>query len=318
MSDAARKPKAVVLFSGGLDSCLAAELLRRAGVDVVLLCVESVFFPPRDDGWEHGLPVVRRDITDGMIRLLRDPPHGFGRNANPCLDCKMMMYAIACEEADRIGADFVATGEVVGQRPMSQRRDAFRMMEKRSGLLGRIVRPLSGALLRPTLAEQEGLIRREELLDLAGRGRTPQMELAEGWGIDTYPQPAGGCRLTEPQYGKRVLAMREMGLLRRDRLRAVRYGRMIELTDRAFVLVGRSQGDNDGLLRAAPEDALMLELDGRPGPLACLIGEPDDDALLRARRAVVRYSRFRDLPPGEVRVLPTAQMREERKARERA
>jgi len=311
MAEAAHLPKGVLLFSGGLDSSLACEALRRAGVDVVVLRYHSVFFPPRESvGYRPPCTVVTREISEDMVALVQDPQYGYGKNANPCLDCKQMMYGRAWDEAQRRGADFIATGEVLGQRPMSQNEGAFRRMERGARVEGLVVRPLSGKLLPPTIPEQQGLIRRDDLLDISGRSRKRQMELAARWGITDYPTPAGGCKLTDPQYAERVLRLRHMGLLTVKSARAARNGRFFPLGESCFVLVGRNHEDNQRLLADAPDDALVLELTGHPGPLACLVGEHCADELERARELVIRYSRFGGLPTGEVGAWSVAEARE--------
>ncbi len=306
------KARAILLYSGGLDSSLASELLLRAGLDVLCVQFESVFFPPRHArGYGPPCDTVGADVSEEMVRLVREPQYGLGKNANPCLDCKQMMYSKAWEIARTHGGDFIATGEVLGQRPMSQNVPAFRRMEKGAGVAGLVVRPLSGKLLAPTIPEQKGLVNRADMLDLQGRSRKPQMELAAKWGIEDYPTPAGGCKLTDPQFARRTLRLRDMGCLSVENVRAARSGRFFELGERAFVLVGRNHEDNVRLLASAPEDALVLQLDGRAGPVACLLGEPDAEQLDQARRLVVRYSRFRDLPPDQVRAdsVPLARQR---------
>jgi tRNA U34 2-thiouridine synthase MnmA/TrmU len=235
-----------------------------------------------------------------MIARVEDPQYGHGRNANPCLDCKQMMYGRAWREAERFGAQFIATGEVLGQRPMSQHRGAFARMEKGAGVEGRVVRPLSAALLPPTAPEKRGLIRREDMLDISGRSRRRQMELAEQWGITDYPTPAGGCKLTDPQYGGRVLELRRRGMLEEAVLRAARHGRFVPLGESAVALVGRNHEDNVALREDAPSGSLLMAIEGRPGPLACVIGEPTEADLDAARRRVVRHSRFPDLSPDAV------------------
>ncbi len=300
-----KSPEAVVLFSAGLDSILAAEVLRRrAGVEVVLLRHHSIFYPLKDGTYLPPCPEVRRDVSEDMVAMLREPQYGFGKNVNPCLDCKQMMYARAWQEARRRGADFIATGEVLGQRPMSQRLDAFQRMEKAAGVEGRVLRPLSGKLLPPTLPEQEGLIERDALLDIRGRSRKRQMALAEQWGITDYPGPAGGCRLTDPQFADRVQTLMQMNLLTVEHLRAVRRGRLYTLGPDTYALVGRNEEDNRLLARDAPPGSLLLELAEHPGPLACLVGEPSEEALEAARRLVLRHSRFEDLPTNAVSVRP--------------
>jgi len=296
------QPRAVVLFSGGLDSILAAEVLRRAGAQVVLLRHTSIFYPLKERGYVPPCPMVVRDISEEMVKLVGRPRYGHGRNANPCLDCKQMMYGLAWREAQRQGADFIATGEVLGQRPMSQNIEAFHRMEKGAGVRGLVVRPLSGRLLPPTIPEEKGLIRREDLLDIRGRSRQRQIALAAEWGIESYPQPAGGCRLTVPQYAERVFALAGMGFKDTASLALVRHGRLFPLNGAAFLVVGRDERDNARILADAPQGALLLELRDRPGPLACLVGEPAEQDLEAAKRLVIRYSRFRDLPTEEVTV----------------
>ncbi len=304
-----RRPRAVLLLSGGLDSLLAREVLRRAGVDVLALRHYSIFYPPRGphSGQTEGL--ITAEVSDVMVELVRSPRYGHGKNANPCLDCKQMMYERAWAEAQRAGADFIATGEVLGQRPMSQHKEAFRRLEKGAHVEGLVVRPLSGRLLPPTAPEQNGLIRREDLLDIHGRSRKRQMELAAEWGIRDYPSPAGGCLLTDPQYAERVFLLREMGLFCVANLRAARRGRLVRLGERAVVLVGRSEQDNRLLLADAPDDALMLELEGHPGPLACLIGEASAAQMDEAKRLVIRYSRFKELHENDVALRSVAEAR---------
>jgi tRNA-specific 2-thiouridylase len=313
--DDRRPPKAVLLSSGGLDSLLTREVLRRAGVDVVILRHYSVFFSlPQDGSPAAPCPTITRDLTEEMIRLVAAPRYGLGRNANPCMDCKQQMYALAWQEAQRQGADFIATGEVLGQRPMSQNRPAFARMEKGAGVRRLVVRPLSGRLLPPTIPEEQGLIRRDDLLDLHGRGRTRQMELAAAWGIRDYPAPAGGCKLTEPQYAGRVLRLRATGRMTADNLRAARHGRFVELSESCLALVGRDDADNEGLLADAPEGSVVFELSERPGPVACVIGPATEAAVEQVKALVIRYSRFRDLPTDQVRACTPAEAREARAA----
>jgi hypothetical protein len=306
------RARAVVLFSGGLDSRLTAEVLHRAGVQVVLLRHGSVFSPAGDsDASALPYPLVVRDISREMVELVKNPRYGLGRNANPCLDCKQMMYGMAWAEAQRQGADFVATGEVLGQRPMSQYRDAFRRMEKGAHVEGLVVRPLCGKLLPPTIPEQRGLIDRQALLDISGRSRKCQLELAAQWGITGFSAPAGGCKLTDPQFAGRILRLARDGTLTVETARAVCHGRMFDLGNTVLLLVGRHHEDNTVLLADAPEASLVLELRGRPGPVACFLGQPSAEQLQDAKRLVIRYSRFRDLDIGQVREVGLEQMRRE-------
>lgn len=303
------RPKAIVLYSGGLDSQLAVETLLRAGVDVIALQHHSVFYPAREGRPVPRCPVVERDISERMVELVRDPQYGYGKNANPCLDCKQMMYGLAWDEAQRQDAQFIATGEVLGQRPMSQRLRAFRQMEEGAGVEGLVVRPLCGRLLPPTIPEKQGLIRCEDLLDIKGRSRKRQMELAAEWGITDYPSPAGGCKLTDPSYAQRVFTLKGLGHLEPQALLAAHHGRLFPLGEKAFALVGRNAEDNDALLADAPDDATMLELADHPGPLVAVIGAADEEHMEEARRLVIRYSRFQDLPTSAVKACTVAERR---------
>lgn len=305
-----KRPRAVVLFSGGLDSILAAEVLRRQmGVDCVLLRHSSIFYPLKGEtGYTPPCPTVVRDISEDMARLVLAPRYGHGSNANPCLDCKQMMYGKAAREMEQQQAQFIATGEVLGQRPMSQHRQAFQQMESGAGVEGLVVRPLSGKLLPPTLPEREGLIDREDMLDIQGRSRKRQMSLAAEWGIEDYPQPAGGCKLTDPNYAERIFRIAEKGFRGLEHMSLIRFGRLFVLDGRCFAVVGRNHEDNESIRENAPPGSLLLRLKDRPGPLACLVGQPGRDALEEARRLVLRYSRFEGLPASEVEALPPAEM----------
>jgi len=311
-TDEKQQPRAIVLLSGGLDSLLAVEVLARAGVEVIGLNHTTVFYPGKPGLTSQSASrIITRDISDKMLALVSAPQHGFGKNANPCLDCKQMMYGLAWAEAERQGAQFIATGEVLGQRPMSQHRGAFKLMERGAGVEGRVVRPLCAQLLEPTLAEEAGLYRREDMLDISGRSRKRQMALAAEWGITEYPSPAGGCKLTDPNYAERLFRLREKGHLELGPLRAARHGRLLDLADTdAFLLVGRNDADNNALLADAPEDARILEMADVPGPLGCVVGDLNDEQLTEARRIVVSYSRFKDSPPESVLVMSVAEARE--------
>ncbi|MCM8761412.1 MAG: hypothetical protein NC933_04695, partial [Candidatus Omnitrophica bacterium] len=197
--------KAVVLFSGGLDSILATRLMMELGIEVA--CVHYYIEFAACGGGETsavnaakmlGVPIKIFDITAEYLEMFRNPKHGYGANINPCIDCKILMLKKAKEYMAEIGASFLVTGEVLGERPMSQRRDALNIIEKNSGVRGILLRPLSAKLLVPTIPEAKGVVDREKLLDIQGRSRKIQMELAARFGIKEYPNPSGGCLLTDP------------------------------------------------------------------------------------------------------------------------
>ena len=300
----------MLLYSGGLDSILSYEVLRRAGADVVPVKFHSIFCPEAEE--ESYLPeerLVTEDVSAEMVELVKDPEHGHGKNVNPCMDCKQMMYRRAWELAEQHGGDFIATGEVVGQRPMSQRVDAFNAMEARAGVEAMVVRPLCAKNLPPTIPEKRRWVDREKLLGLSGRDRNPQMRLAADWGIENYPSPAGGCRLTDPNYAQRIRDLTKLDLFTTANARLVRNGRLFPL-DAAFSVVGRDHEDNLSILQESPIDALMLELENRPGPLAALVGERTDENVTRTKELVIRYSRFEDLDTEAVVAVDPADMRQ--------
>ena len=196
--------KAIALLSGGLDSTLAVKLVLDQGIQVEALNYVTPFCQCNRKGRceaarvadEFGIPCKTIAVTDEFFELIRHPKHGYGSGMNPCLDCRILMFSRARQRMEETGADFVFTGEVLGERPMSQRRDAMRIIERESGLEGRLLRPLSAKLLPPTHPEQEGLVDREKLLSISGRSRKPQMALAKELGIYDYPCPAGGSSST--------------------------------------------------------------------------------------------------------------------------
>ncbi|MFW6284018.1 MAG: tRNA 4-thiouridine(8) synthase ThiI, partial [Desulfosalsimonas sp.] len=202
-----KKPGALGLCSGGLDSILAGLVLRRQGIDVVWISFETPFFDAekaRAAAGQTGIELIVKDITDRYLPMLAAPPAGYGQFVNPCMDCHALMFRIAGEMMAQTGADFLFSGEVLGQRPKSQVKSALRYVEKRSGFDGYILRPLSAKKLPVTAMEQQGLVDREALLDFSGRSRKPQMALAKSFGVTDYPAPAGGCLLTDPGFSKRL------------------------------------------------------------------------------------------------------------------
>ena len=217
------RTKAVVMFSGGLDSILAARVLMEQGIEVHLFTlrvdcppieepsatagsssVADVEDAPAKGARILGLPLTRLSCPDEFLEMVKHPRYGYGSNMNPCIDCKIQIMKKAREFMEKIGASFVATGEVLGERPMSQRRDTMMLIEKAAGMRRMIVRPLSAKLLDPTIPEETGVVDRKKLLDIRGRSRKPQMELAAKFGITEYPSPAGGCQLTDPGFAARL------------------------------------------------------------------------------------------------------------------
>ena len=291
--------KAMVLLSGGLDSTLAMKLLLEQKIEVVALHFVSPFFR---SSWavktagEWGVPLLEVDITEDILELLKAPPHGFGSQMNPCIDCHSLMLRKAKELMKEMGASFVATGEVLGERPMSQNRAALRMVERESGLEGLLLRPLSAKLLPPTIPEKEGWVDREKLLDIQGRSRKRQLELAKMWGIKDYPSPGGGCLLTDPQFSKRLRDLMENEELTKENVALLKLGRHFRLRKGVKLVVGRNKEENEELRKLFKRGDFLLEAYSHKGPSAILRGGASDEDVKLAGSIVGRYS---DLGEGE-------------------
>ncbi len=304
-----KKARGLSLFSGGLDSQLAVCVLRAAGAEVEGVAFETPFFSAaaaRKAAAAIGLPLRVIDFTADEIALIEDPPHGFGGAMNPCIDCHAKMIARAGELMAERGYDFVATGEVMNQRPMSQNKQALGVVEKCSGLAGRLVRPLSAQLLAPTIPEQEGLLDRAKLLGLSGRRREPQQELARQFGLVDYPSPAGGCKLTEKGFGRRLKDLKDHEGLGEHRLvELLNFARRFRLPDGTGVILGRDARENK-LLKdsAAPTDTLVAPVTV-PGPTALVPKVCSDADLDLVRRIVCAWSRY-DQFPDDITVRVTA------------
>jgi tRNA-specific 2-thiouridylase len=290
--------KAIALLSGGLDSTLAVKLILDQGFEVIALNFSSPFCTCNRKGRcearyvaeqaEISLKVISVGIE--YIRMLRAPRYGYGKNMNPCLDCRIFMFKKAREYMEEIGAAFIFTGEVLGQRPMSQRRDAMRIIERESGLEGRLLRPLSAKLLPPTLVEGD-LVDRDKLLGIQGRSRKPQMQLADEYGINDYACPAGGCLLTDPEFAQRIRDLFEHNPdpSLKD-IQLLKVGRHFRLSPTAKVIVGRDDAENQRLLSLLRADDLMLRVLDFPGPLSLLQGVASPENVAQAASLTVRYS----------------------------
>ncbi|MBI5583625.1 MAG: tRNA 4-thiouridine(8) synthase ThiI [Deltaproteobacteria bacterium] len=292
--------RALGLLSGGLDSMLAARLLSDLSIEVLGLSFVTPFFGPdkaRKAAKQLQIPLTIIDLTTLHWAMLKNPRHGFGKNLNPCIDCHALMLQEAGKLLGPLDADFLFTGEVLGQRPFSQTKPSLRAVEKTSGYVDLILRPLSALLLPETRPEREGLVDRSRLLDISGRSRKRQMALAEQYGLKDYPNPAGGCLLTDPLFSRRLKELwqhapdpdlREVALLK--------VGRHFRLASRCKVVIGRNQKENELLEdRAAPEDGKARTL-GFPGPLALAVGRPEPGDWEQVARLTAAYS---DGPTGQ-------------------
>jgi tRNA U34 2-thiouridine synthase MnmA/TrmU len=300
-------PKAVALYSGGLDSTLAILVMKRHGVDVTAVTFMNHFGCDISDksscskdpfaaSVKFGFQVKLAHLSDKFLEIVKKPKHGHGKNMNPCIDCRILMLKEAKEFMNLTGADFLITGEVVGQRPMSQRKNCFPMIDKAADVKGLVVRPLCGKILPVTIPEEKGLISRDLLLDFNGRSRKPQMALAEELGLTEYPAPAGGCLLTEPNYSYRL---RE--LLDHDSdpeykdINFLRIGRHFRYSPECKIIVGRNNEENDTIKSLSGPDDYIFDVPGYGSPLTLILGKATDGDIALAAALCARYSDAKEL-----------------------
>ena len=276
-----RPVRALGLCSGGLDSILSALVLKKQGIEVEGINFETPFFSAekaRRASQTTGIPLSVKNITPVYLEMLKDPHCGYGNNMNPCLDCHALMFRLAAEVMRDKGFDFLFSGEVLGQRPMSQTRPSLRYVEKHSGVEGLIIRPLSAKLLPETVPEQRGLVDRDRLLDISGRGRKRQMELAKTFGVMDYPAPAGGCLLTDVGFSRRLkdLFAGKKSYEERD-FELLKHGRHFRLHGSHKAIVGRTQKDNERILNHLdPAKDVLLRMTDVPGPIVLIpCGAPE-------------------------------------------
>jgi hypothetical protein len=278
--------RAISLFSGGLDSICATRLVMEQGIEVIAVKFVSPFFGydilrdpqgyKKETLRKYGIDVTVVDISADYLRMLRNPAHGFGRYFNPCIDCKIFMLEQARAMLEELDAAFLITGEVLGQRPMSQRRDTLNVIERDSSTRSRLLRPLSAKLLNPTEAEVQGLVDRERLLDFSGRGRSRQIALARKMGIEDFPAPAGGCILADPILSRRIARVYEgdfvvtpqnMGV---PDILLMLLGRQFLLPHNGWLILGRDEKENNRLEELQERGDVKLFIEERPGPVALL------------------------------------------------
>jgi len=287
-----QRKHALALFSGGLDSILSVVWMRRLGYQVSPVCFFTSYIPPDraiNSAQANGLPLITREITDIHWAMLQDPLHGYGKNFNPCIDCHGLMFRLACQMLPELGADFLISGEVLGQRPMSQRRNALQAVDKLSGCADLIVRPLSQKLLPDTKPLREGWVDQDNMLAIQGRGRTQQLELAKQFGI-TFPSPGGGCLLTDRNFSLRLQDLISHAQADPGNIALLRWGRHFRLSDSVKLVIGRTREDNLGLEEAG-YPGLYLKLRDLEGPLGLLtVPDPSPALLELAASIVLQYS----------------------------
>lgn len=270
-----KKPKALVLYSGGLDSMLAMKLLQKQGIEVEAVNFTSPFCTCQkcyvtEKPMEFNIKLHVLSKGPELLKSIQRPKHGYGSHMNPCIDCRILILKLAKKLAKSIGADFLATGEVLEERPMSQNRFSMLKIEKEAGLEGQILRPLSAKLLPETEAERKGLVDRSKLLAIRGRSRKPQIALAEKLRIGDYPCPAGGCLLTDPGFAARLSSFLKTG--RKLTLKDVEFlkrGRHFRFQG-AWIIVGRNELENKAIEALSGPKDMRMEAKDFPGPITII------------------------------------------------
>jgi tRNA-specific 2-thiouridylase len=279
--------KAVLLFSGGLDSSIAYALMREWDVEIFPLHITHTFLSLKNLPQIPDLKII--DVAEKFVTIVKNPQHGYGKNLNPCIDCRILMLREAKQYLTEIDGDFLVTGEVLGQRPMSQRAEALTLIEKDAGCEGLLVRPLSGGLLPPTIPEKNGLLDRDKFLKMKGRSRKFEFELAKKKNIKQFFSPSGGCLLTDPAFSRRLAdLMRYQGTLTISDIELLKIGRHFRLSPDTKLIVGRFEDENkriEEMIR--PLDTLLFVPD-TGSPHALFLG--DKKYLRTAASITARYS----------------------------
>lgn len=309
--------KVLALFSGGLDSILAVKIMLEQGLAVEALNFTSPFFMCKSAkkpgvseatraAQQLGVPLKIVELGIEFLNIIKNPRHGYGSGMNPCIDCKIFFLRQAAAYMATCGADFIITGEVLGQRPMSQRRDALRVIERESGLTGLLLRPLSAKHLPPTLPEQEGWVDREKLLAITGRSRKEQMHLAETLQVGAYPNPAGGCLLTEPSFLSKirdVFAHQEEP--HPEDFTLLKVGRHFRVGPQTKVVIGRDERDNLAMEAIIRPGEVQLRWAEGSSPLALVTGVIQPELLETAAKILLRYTKAQPGTTCSIKVVRT-------------
>lgn len=295
--------KALALVSGGLDSILAAKMIQMQGIEVVGICFASAFFGPRNAekmAAQINMPLIVVDFTEDHLMMTKSPRHGYGKNMNPCIDCHAMMLKYAGKMLSEHQADFLITGEVLDQRPMSQNKKSLGIVQKESGFEEKILRPLCALNLPETQMEIDGLVDRAGLLDISGKSRKPQIELALKLGIKEYPSPAGGCMLTEPQFSKRLRDLYNHGKESVEPIdvELLKLGRHLRISRTAKVVCTRNENEYDLLMKLLKDEYIVFDTADCTGSTIVLVPakgtEPSDEDMAFAGSVAARYSKEKE------------------------
>ncbi|MEG2220129.1 MAG: 7-cyano-7-deazaguanine synthase [Cetobacterium sp.] len=292
--------KALALFSGGLDSALAIKVIKDQGIEVIALNFVSHFFGGKNEKAENmakqlGVQLEYVNFSSIHTDILKNPVHGRGKNMNPCIDCHALMFKTAGDLMEKFGASFIISGEVLGQRPMSQNYQALEKVKALSpGLEDLIVRPLSAKLLPESKPERLGWVDRSQLLDIQGRSRKVQMELMESYGLVDYPTPGGGCLLTDPGYSKRLKILEQDGLLEDENsnlFHLLKIGRFFRFEKGKYLIVGREEQDNLKIDEYKNYGTMFIRGKEVPGPHMVAYGQLSDEEIDFALNLFSRYSK---------------------------
>ena len=292
--------KAIVLISGGLDSSLAVKAIQSQGIEVLAINFLIPFLKhdltnshnsfARRIAEQLGCEFKIITLFDNYLEMVKNPKHGYGKNFNPCIDCKILMLKQAKNIMAEAGASFIATGEVLGQRPMSQHKQSLQRIEEESGVNRLLVRPLSALLLPSTIPQEKGWLRREFLFDIQGRGRRRQIALAKEWGVEEYPWPGGGCLLTDPHFCRRLKDLLKHGRLSIEDIELLKLGRHFRITPDFKLIVGRDKEENEKLISLAKSQDSFFEPKNLPGPTGIGRGLVNQELKDIAARIIARYT----------------------------
>ena len=303
--------RCLALLSGGLDSMLAIRLMQEQDIEVEAVNFKTIFSCCQDDAGQAardlGVRLTVIDQDDDYLKLVRKPVHGYGKGANPCVDCRIYMFQRSIAVMDEVGAQFVVSGEVVGQRPMSQKRRDLDIISRMSQLEDRLLRPLSAKILPPTRPEREGYVDRRLLYGFTGRSRKGLIELANQFGFRNIPSPSTGCTLTEKQFSHKVFDLIQLDP---DNTRwdfeLLRIGRHFRFDRHIKIVIGRNQADNQTLryIHGLEEarSTVLLNPENFPGSLGLIVGKPTDAAIEQAGALILKYSNRHDPDNALIRV----------------
>jgi tRNA U34 2-thiouridine synthase MnmA/TrmU len=309
------KIRALAMMSGGLDSALAARIVQLQGLEVIGLHFRNIFHcggrPPEGESFAErsakslGIELRIVENTPMLLAAVKNPRYGYGKNLNPCIDCRVYMLKVGRRLLSELGAKFIVTGEVLGQRPMTQRGEAMKRIDRDAGVEGLVLRPLCARSLAETIPEREGWVRRGEMLAIGGRSRRIQYELAQRIGVTVFSAPAGGCLLTDPGFAERLRDLLDRGVdFAADDVELLKHGRHFRFSENVRAVVGRDNADNESISALARSGDALVEVAAGHTPLTLVRGPLSDDVLRTAAALTVRYSKSRELAEVECEVQP--------------